>query len=117
MANLKNWHPGDRGWVVTNSWRTLRVVVEVPVRNPNYSVRDLRRDVEALVGGPALNQRNARSNRRTYFGRVQVKEFDRAVIARRHVARSQLGAACENLRKSAELVARLIREGSDDQED
>jgi hypothetical protein len=55
-------------------WRKLRVVVEVPVRGP-YSEKDLRWDVERLVGGAKLSASRRPVTDSTAFGSTTVKLY------------------------------------------
>jgi hypothetical protein len=60
-------------------WRTVRVVVEVPVRGGKFSEKDLAWEVKAFTEHNAeflLRRRTAHVR----FGRALVKEFSRVVL-------------------------------------
>ena len=64
-------------------WRTVRVVVEVPVRG-DYSEKDLVWDVKRVIEGP-LDRRVVRAGVQT--GLVQVKQMNMVMsnVIRQHV--------------------------------
>jgi hypothetical protein len=65
------------------AWRTLRVVVEVPVEG-DYTAKDLAWDVRRCIGdsgGILFRKSLAHSNVKT--GRIEVKEYDRVRTAER----------------------------------
>ena len=66
-----------------SKWTTRRVVVEVPVSDDSYTEKDLRWDVANLVEGSQLNRLNKQAvQKRIYFGKVEVKQFDKLIASR-----------------------------------
>lgn len=59
------------------TWRTHRIIVEVPVNDKEVGETDVRYAVEHLIGGSKLHQEIARM-RPVMTGRVQVKMWSKA---------------------------------------
>lgn len=63
---------------IRKGWRKLRVIVEVPVCG-DYSTRDLVWDIDRLVSGSQLNEKQKITGRKIQFGKVSVKEAERMI--------------------------------------
>ena len=89
-------------------WRTVRVVVEVPVRG-NYSEKDLVWDVKRVIEGP-LDRRVVRAGVQT--GLVQVKQMNKVTsnVIRQHV-KKRTGNVTEELEKISMVKAAMAKAG------
>jgi hypothetical protein len=68
------------------TWQTLTVVVEVPVFG-DYREKDLRFDVQNILGGVALSHHRRHFNTKVLFGNVRVKSMSRKMASRTRVIR------------------------------
>lgn len=67
-----------------NPWKTVRVVVEVPVQDVKgyeYSAKDLAWGVQRALTGKTLDRNIYAKENQPRFGKLEVKQFNKVVSA------------------------------------